>query len=54
MSQLNSDTVEDLGAAPVESIDELVRLAGRHESFMVIDDAQHAVVVLDDDGDERD
>jgi nickel-dependent lactate racemase len=54
MSQLNSDTVEDLGVAPVESIDELVRLVGRNESFMVIDDAQHAVVVLNDDGDERD
>jgi hypothetical protein len=54
MSQLSADMVEDLGVAPVESIDELVRLAGRHESFAVVDDAQHAVVVVDSESDERD
>jgi hypothetical protein len=52
MSQLDTETVEDLGLAPVESIDDLVRLAGRHESFVVVTDAQHAVVKVDVDGDE--
>jgi nickel-dependent lactate racemase len=54
MSQLSSETVEDMGLAPVESIDDLVRLAGRHESFAMLGDAQHAVVTVDDEGDERD
>ena len=34
LSQLDAETVEDLGLAPVESVDDLVRLAGRHESFV--------------------
>jgi nickel-dependent lactate racemase len=54
MSQLNTDIVEDLGVAPVESVDDLVRLASRHESFAVVNDAQHAVVIVDDEGEERD
>jgi nickel-dependent lactate racemase len=54
MSQLNSDVVEDLGVAPVESVDDLVRLASRHESFAVIDDAQHAVATVDDEGNASD
>jgi hypothetical protein len=53
LSQLNSDTVEDLGLAPVADIDELVRLAGRHESCAVIDDAQNAVVTVEGEGNER-
>ena len=49
MSQLNADAVEDLGLAPVENIDDLVRLAGRHDSFAVVADAQHAFVKIDVD-----
>jgi hypothetical protein len=44
MSQLDSETVEEMGLAPVESVDELVRLASRAESFAVIEDAQHTMV----------
>ena len=47
LSQLDAETVEDLGLAPVGSVDELVRLAGRHESFVVVEDSQHAVVTVD-------
>jgi hypothetical protein len=36
----------------VESVDDLVRLAGRHESFVVVEDAQHAVVTVDGNDDE--
>jgi nickel-dependent lactate racemase len=53
LSQLNSETVEDLGLAPVADIDELVRLAGRHESCVVINDAQNAVVTVAGECDER-
>jgi hypothetical protein len=44
LSRLDDETVEDLGFAPVDSVDELARLAGHHESFVVIDDSQRAVV----------
>lgn len=44
LSQLSEETVEDMGLAPVESIDDLERLVGRHESFAVVSDAQHVVV----------
>ncbi len=44
LSQLKPDTVEDLGLAPIENLDELVRLAARHESVVVVEDAQNAVV----------
>ncbi len=47
LSQLDSETVEDLGIAPIADIAELVRLAGRHESCIVIEDSQHAVVAVD-------
>lgn len=46
LSQLDDETVEDLGFAPIGSISELARLAGRHESCVVIDDSQHAIVNL--------
>ena len=39
--------------APVTDVDELVRLAGRNESVIVLDDAQHAVVTVDGEEDER-
>jgi nickel-dependent lactate racemase len=47
LSQMDVDTVEELGLAPVADIDEVVRLAGRHESVIVLDDAQHAVPVIE-------
>ena len=46
LSQLPAETIEDMGLAPVESIDDLVRLAGRHDSFLVVEDAQHSVVTV--------
>ncbi|HEX3601658.1 MAG TPA: lactate racemase domain-containing protein [Lacipirellulaceae bacterium] len=53
LSQLSDETVEDLGMAPVESVDDIVRLAGRHGSFAVLEDAQHAAVTVgSDDHDE--
>jgi nickel-dependent lactate racemase len=48
LSRLSSETVEDLGLAPVESVDELVRLAHRCESYLLVEDAQHVVLSLDD------
>ncbi len=53
LSQLNSETVEDLGLAPVEGVDELARLAASHESFAVVEDAQYAVVKLAETANER-
>jgi hypothetical protein len=53
LSQLPADTVEDLGLAPVENVDDLVRLAGRHESFLVVEDAQHAMVAAGVEVDEH-
>jgi hypothetical protein len=47
LSRLDHETVEDLGFAPVDSIEEVKRLAGRHESYVVIDDSQHAVIAVD-------
>ncbi|HJQ81738.1 MAG TPA: lactate racemase domain-containing protein [Lacipirellulaceae bacterium] len=43
MSQLDSETVEDMGMAPVAGVEELVRLARRHESYILLDDAQHVM-----------
>jgi hypothetical protein len=54
MSQLSPEVVEDLGVAPVESVDDLVRLASRHESFALLDNAQHAVTTVENEGDNRD
>jgi nickel-dependent lactate racemase len=51
MSQLESDTVEEMGMAPVGSIDELVRLASRRKSTIVLEDAQYAIAVADGIGD---
>ena len=52
LSQLDEETVEDLGLAPVASIDEIVRLAERQESFVVVEDSQNAVVTLADGSDD--
>jgi nickel-dependent lactate racemase len=53
LSQLDSETVEELGLAPVDSVDDLVRLATRSQSFTVVEDAQNAMVTLTDNADER-
>jgi nickel-dependent lactate racemase len=52
LSQLDAETVEDLGLAPVASVQELARLASRHESVAVIEDAQHAIPSVDGEEDE--
>jgi nickel-dependent lactate racemase len=52
LSQLDAETVEDLGMAPVADIEELSRLAGRHESYIVLNDAQHTVATVDGEEDE--
>jgi nickel-dependent lactate racemase len=52
LSQLDDETAEDLGFAPVASIDEIVRLAEHHETFAVIEDSQNAVVTLTEGADE--
>ncbi|MEX2305972.1 MAG: lactate racemase domain-containing protein [Pirellulales bacterium] len=49
LSQLAAETVEDMGLAPIADIAELARLASRHDSFVLIEDSQHAVVTVDED-----
>ncbi len=44
LSQLDAERVEDMGLAPVANLEELARLAGRYESCIVLDDAQHVAV----------
>jgi hypothetical protein len=52
LSQLDADTVEELGLAPVADIDELVRLTSRQESVIMLEDAHHVVAnVMDEDSD---
>jgi hypothetical protein len=46
LSQLEAETIEDLGLAPVADLEELRRLASRHASCIVIDDSQHAVATV--------
>lgn len=53
LSQLGEETVEDLGLAPVESVDDLARLVGRHETFTMVNDSQHVVVAVVEDSDVR-
>jgi hypothetical protein len=53
LSQLDAATVEDLGLAPVSDVSELVRLAERHESCVVVEDAQNAIVSVEEEVDER-
>ncbi len=52
LSQLDEETVENLGLAPVESINEIVRLAKHYETFLVVEDVQNAVVALAKGSDE--
>ena len=44
LSQLDAEAMDDMGLAPVADLDELARLAGRYESYIVLEDAQHAIV----------
>jgi nickel-dependent lactate racemase len=46
LSQLEGDAVEEMGLAPVADLDELNRLVGRHESCIVLDDAQHILATV--------
>jgi nickel-dependent lactate racemase len=46
LSQLDAETVEDMGIAPVANLEELARLASRHESCIVLADSQHAVATV--------
>jgi hypothetical protein len=49
LSQLSTETVEDMGLAPVTDVEELMRLASRHESVVVLADSQHAVATVVDE-----
>lgn len=54
MSSMEPDFVETLGMAPVESFDQLQRLASRHESCIVLEDAHHvAAAVTSVEGDDE-
>jgi nickel-dependent lactate racemase len=49
LSQLKEDLVEEMGLAPITDFDQLARLASRHESCIVLDDAQYAVATVADE-----
>jgi len=46
LSQLEASLVEELGLAPVADVSEIVRLASRYESFVLVEDSQHAMVTV--------
>jgi len=46
LSRLEGDDVEEMGLAPVAEIDELIRLAQRQESCIVLDNSQYAVATV--------
>ena len=49
LSQLDDELVEEMGLAPVPSLDQLARLARQHESCIVLDDSQYAVATVADE-----
>jgi hypothetical protein len=49
LSQLDAETVEDMGLAPMTDVAELTRLASRHDSVIVLPDSQHAVAMVEDE-----
>jgi nickel-dependent lactate racemase len=51
LSQLDAETVEDMGLAPMADVDELTRLASHHDTVIVLPNAQHAVATVE--GEER-
>ncbi|MCI0492432.1 MAG: lactate racemase domain-containing protein [Planctomycetes bacterium] len=46
LSLLDAEAVEDMGLAPVTGVEEIVRLASRHDSYAVLDDSQHVSVTV--------
>lgn len=46
LSQLDPEMIEEMGLAPVGEINEIVRLAGRHESFVFVSDSQNVVATV--------
>jgi hypothetical protein len=46
LSRLDPADVEALGLAPIESLGELVRLASRQKSCIVLDDSQYSVATV--------
>jgi hypothetical protein len=46
LSQLDDELVEEMGLAPVSSLDQLARLARQHPSCIVLDDSQYAVATV--------
>jgi nickel-dependent lactate racemase len=46
LSQLDADHVEEMGLAPIAEIDELIRLAERQESCIVLDNSQYIVATV--------
>ena len=49
LSRLEESAVEELGLAPVATVSDLKRLAGRHESCIVLPNAQYVCVTVDED-----
>lgn len=49
LSQLDDELVEEMGLAPVSSLDQLARLARQHPSCIVLDDSQYAVATVADE-----
>jgi hypothetical protein len=50
LSRLDEALVERLDMAPIAQVDELVRLAGLHKSCILLANATHAMVTLEEDG----
>jgi nickel-dependent lactate racemase len=50
LSELDDELVEDMGLAPIASLDQLARLVRQHASCIIIDDAQYAVAKVADEG----
>ena len=48
LSRLDQSLVEELEIAPVAQVEELVRLAGQHESCILLANAPHAMVSLEE------
>jgi nickel-dependent lactate racemase len=47
LSQLDAETVEDMGLAPMADIAELSRLASHHDTVIVLPDSQHAIATVE-------
>lgn len=49
LSQLDDSTVEELDITPVARVDEIVRLAGRCQSYVLLGNASHVTVSVDEE-----